>query len=347
MRAQPEMPAGPAWPGRLGFQPQRVEAHLRDSLPGLRGRMHIAPLGGNGKAYRIGFDDRSLLLRVGPAPDLAAGKVQALGPAPDLRREQRFLHALAANGVRAPEAVLACDDPLVAGAPFYVATLPEGRVFSRFDLPELAPALRRGVYFGLAETLARLHRVDWAAAGLADYANPAHFFPREVAHGNRQLGSPGACGGSGHGGLQAALVRVGDWLAAHLPDDDESVILHGDFRLARLIFDHAGKRVLALCGWENAAFGHPLADAAHSCMPWQLDRAAGGIRGLDLARHGIPTQAEYLTHYRQCGGHAERVTTFHLVFALFRAALAMPGRGARRRPALVLRALELIDGAGA
>jgi aminoglycoside phosphotransferase (APT) family kinase protein len=306
------------------MKPQRLEARLREALPGLRGGMRVAPLGDSGTAWRIGFDGRTLLLRTQPA----GGKLLELASA--LRREYRILDALAVNGVPAPKVVLYCDDPTAAGSPFYVAEMPEGRVFSSYGLPELAPAQRRGVYFAMAETMARLHRVDWAAAGLADYARPAHFFAREVEHWKGQHGILAA----GRGRAQPDLARVGDWLSAHLPGDDESAILHGDYRLGNLIFDPSGARVLALCGWERAALGHPLADAAHSCIAWQLAREAGGLRDLDLAEQGIPTQAEYLTHYRQCGGHAEDVTTFHLVFALFRAAL---GR----------RAAELIDGASA
>ena len=298
-------------------------------LPGLRGPMRIEPLGHGGTSYRIGFEDRAMLLRVDAIADPGA-----------LRREQRILAALAAHGVPAPATLLACDDPLVAGRPFYVAALPEGRVFSASGLPELAPARRRGVYFALAETLARLHRVDWAAAGLAEHAGAGHFFAREVARWNRQL-DPLA----GAGFLRPGLARVGAWLAAHLPDADDSAIHHGDVRLARLVFDADCGQVVALCGWEHAALGHPLADVAQSCLPWQLGRGAAGIRDLDLARHGLPTQAEYLTHYRLCGGHAESVTTFHLVFALFRDALAPPAGDTRLGAALALRALELIDGA--
>lgn len=294
---------------------QHLEAYLRASLPGLRGPMRIVPLGNGGSSYRIGFDDQAMLLRV----EEAGAK---------LRREQRIVDALAASGVPVPRTLLACDDPRVAGAPFYVADMPVGRVFSSYGLPQLPPAQRRAVYFAMAETMARLHRVDWAAAGLADYARPSRFFAREVAYWQHQHGGP------------PGMARVRDWLSTHLPGDDESTIHHGDFRLGNLVFDASGTKVLALCGWERAALGHPLADAAHSCIAWQLAPDASGIRGLDLAQQGIPTQAEYLTHYRQCGGHAEGVTTFHLVFALFRAALAPTGGAA-----LVRRALELIDGA--
>ena len=294
---------------------QHLEAYLRASLPGLRGRMRIAPLGSGGSSFRLGFDNNSLLLRT----EGAQGK---------LRREQRIVDALAANGMPVPKTLLACDDPRVAGAPFYVADLPDGRVFSNYGLPQLPPAQRRTVYFAMAETMARLHRVDWAAAGLADYARPSRFFAREVAHWQHQHGAP------------PGMARVRDWLSSHLPGDDESAIQHGDFKLGNLVFDASGSKVLALCGWERATLGHPLADAAHSCIAWQLAPDASGIRGIDLAQQGIPTQAEYLTHYRQCGGHAEGVTTFHLVFALFRAARAATGA-----TALVERALALIDGA--
>lgn len=293
--------------------PPMLEAHLRDMLPGLHGRMRIEPLAGSASSFRIGFTDRTLLLRTEPAAD------KLLPLAPGLRREVRILKALAASGLPVPSVLLAGDD-----LPFYVAELPEGRVFSSYALPELPPARRRAVFFAMAETMARLHRVDWAAAGLADYARPARFFEREVAHWTRQHAE------------HRELARVGDWLAAHVPVDDESAIHHGDFRLGNLVFDATGTRVLALCGWENATLGHPLADAARSCLPWQL--AYTGIGHLDLARQGIPTQAEYLTHYRQCGGHAEPMTTFHLVFALFRAAATGSGGLARR-------AAELIDGA--
>ena len=322
-------------PARPGMQPQRLEAQLREVLPGLAGRMRVAPLENGGAAFHLGFDNRTLLLRT----EAADGQVLSLAPA--LRREYRILDALGANGVPVPKTVLYCDDPQVAGMPFYVAELPEGRVFPDYGLPELAPAQRRGVYFAMAEAMASLHRVDWAAAGLADYARPARFFAREVAFWQHQNSMPADARAT----PRRDLARVGEWLSAHLPDDDESAIHHGDFQLANLVFDPSGTRVLALCGWERSGLGHPLADAAHSCIPWQLAQQASGIGDLDLARQGIPSQAEYLTHYRQCGGHAEGVTTFHLVFALFRAALAPPGRQRWPHGALARRAAELIDGA--
>jgi aminoglycoside phosphotransferase (APT) family kinase protein len=324
-----------ATPEAAPLQPQRLEAQLRAALPGLMGSMRVAQLGDGGLAFHLGFGERTLLLRT------EATGSQLLPLAPALRREYRILEALGANGVPVPRTVMYCDDPQVAGMPFYVAELPEGQAFLAHGLPELAPAQRRGVYFAMAEAMARLHRVDWAAAGLADYARPAHFFAREVAFWRHQNSMPA----DARANPRRDLARVGEWLAAHLPGDDESAIHHGSFDLGNLIFDASGARVLAMCGWERAALGHPLADVAHSCIAWQLPQQANGVGDLDLARQGIPSQAEFLTHYRQCGGHAEGVTNFHMVFALFRAALAPHRMQPWPHGALARRAAELIDGA--
>jgi aminoglycoside phosphotransferase (APT) family kinase protein len=324
-----------------GFQPHRLVAWLRESLPGLHGIMRIEPMGDSNCSFRLRFDDRGLLLRTqtdgGNLFPLASG----------MRREYRVLEALAATEVPVPKTVLYCDDSRVAGTPFYVAEMPEGDVFTDYTLPGLPPERRRAVFFAMAETMARLHRVDWAAAGLADYARPTRFFAREVAHWTRRQ--------SAH----RDMVRLGDWLLAHVPDDNETVITHGDFRLGNLVFDPDGARVVAVVGWERSTLSHPLADVAHSCMPWHIAAASAadggeisGLKGLDLAEHGIPTQAEYLTHYRQCGGHAESVNTFHLAFSLFRAAAVKFENGERHGAhseaiALARHAVDLIDGCGA
>jgi aminoglycoside phosphotransferase (APT) family kinase protein len=48
-----------------------------------------------------------------------------------------------------------------------------GRVFSSYALPASNPAERRAVYFAMADTMAKLHRVDVNAVGLADFGRPA------------------------------------------------------------------------------------------------------------------------------------------------------------------------------
>jgi len=313
----------------FGFRPHDLDAWLRATLPGLNGIMRMESVGnsGNGRnccfSFRIRFDGCSMMLRT--QPDYG----NLLPLASTMRREYRILDALAATDVPVPKPLLYCDDRQVAGAPFYLTRMPEGRVFTDHALTGLPSAQRRGVYFAMAETMAGLHRVDWAAAGLADYGRPTHFFAREIAQWTRK---PGA---------NRDMVRLGAWLSAHVPADDETVITHGGFCLGNLVFDAVEPRVIAVSGWERAMLGHPLADVAHSCMPWHTV-----LRDVDLAAQEIPTQAEYLTHYRQCGGYSEGVTIFHLAFSLFRTAAAKFETEERHgeASALARHAVELIDG---
>lgn len=262
-------------------------------------------------------------------------------------RERRILHALAATEVPVPKVVLRCDDLHVPGAPFRLTEKPEGRVFLNYALPEVPAAERRAIFFAMAEAMAKLHRIDWAAAGLADCGRPARFYAREVAHWTRQweMSKTGKDRDMNRD-ISRVMDRLVRWLSSHIPDEDEAAIIHGDFCLGSLVFHPAEARVIAVLGWERATLGHPLADVAHNCLPWHLAPAeSGGLRGLDLAEQGIPTQEEYLTHYRQCGGYAESVNAFHLAFALFRCAMEkFEGCDAAHACAVARRAVELVDG---
>jgi aminoglycoside phosphotransferase (APT) family kinase protein len=310
---------------------------LRASLPEAQGELRIERISGGDEGFHICANGRSLLLRMqGPRGNLL--------PMASPDREYRILQALATAGIPVPRAVLYCGDADVLGAPFWLVEKPEGRVFSDYALTDLPAAQRRAVFFAMAEAMAKLHRLDWAAAGLADCGRPAHFYARETAHWTRQWEMRKA---AGRADGNREMDRVAAWLVSRVPDDDEAAIIHGDFRLGKLVFHPNEARVVTVLGWEQWTLGHPLADVAHCCLPWQLaTRKFGGIRGLDLAEEGIPTQAEYLIHYRQCGGYAESLKTFHLVFSLFRSAMAeFEGGNAGSAAMLARRAAELIDGA--
>lgn len=324
---------------RWEFEPASLSSYLRRALPGLQGEMRLERLAVDPFACAISvrFDNRALLLR----KQWRIGKSLPLACA--VAREYRILGALKNTDVPVPESVLYCDDPAVLGMPFHLMEQPRGRIFSGYALQELPAAQRRALFFAMAETMARLHRVDWAAAGLADYGRPVHFFQRRIAALRRQWASSGAS-------ESPDAERLIEWLSAQVPADDAATIVHADFDLGKLLFDPTEVRVIALLDWGQSTLGHPLADVAHNCLPWVIpSHEAGGLHGLDLAALGIPSLAEYLTHYRQCGGHAENLTVFHLAFALFRLAAMVAGSAApahERAAALVRRAVELIDGYG-
>lgn len=305
----------------LGFDPAHLDAFLRAAIPGLRGPMQLERVSGgqSNPTFFLTLGDRRLVLRKKPAG-------QTLPSAHAVDREARVIAALAGSGVPVPAVVLFHPDPDVIGTPFYVMERVEGRVFPTADLPGAAD--RGAMYASYAEAMARLHDVDWRAAGLEGFGKPGGYFARQIDRWTRQW--------------EAARFRdvpelgqLAAWLHANLPGDDGAAsVCHGDFRLGNVMFHPAEPRVVAVLDWELSTIGHPLADLAFGALAWRtLPAEYGGLRGLDLPALGIPSEAEWVAGYwsgRRQAPHAE-LTPFHVAFALFRFAVIFEGIAARAR----------------
>ena len=179
------------------------------------------------------------------------------------------------------------------------------------------------MYRSMADTLATLHRVDPAAVGLADYGRPGNYFARQVARWSRQWEASRTR-------ENPALDRLIAWLPGHIPEGDETVVCHGDFRIGNLMFDPVEPRVIAILDWELSTLGHPLADLGFNAMAWHTrPDEYGGLRGLDLDALGIPSLDDYVAHYLRAAGREDGIAPFHVAFALFRFAVIFEGIAAR------------------
>jgi aminoglycoside phosphotransferase (APT) family kinase protein len=299
------------------FAPAVLDAFLRRRL-GVEGDLQLERIAGgqSNPTYFVTYDDRRLVLRKKPA-----GEVLPSAHAVD--REYRVLTALAATDVPVPRTLLYHEKDDVVGTPFYVMERLEGRVVHDNALPGLTPAERAAVYRSMAETLAKLHAVDWAAVGLAGYGRPGDYFARQIARWTKQWQLSKTTD-------LPDVERLIDWLPAHVPADDCTTIVHGDFRLGNLMLHPTEPRVIGVLDWELSTLGHPLADLAHSCMAWHASPDEfGGLLGLDLDGLDIPDEAAFTaTYYRHCG-HDRRLEPFHHAFALFRFAVIFEGIAAR------------------
>lgn len=240
-------------------------------------------------------------------------------------REFRVIEALAKTDVPVPKAILFCPDRSVVGTPFYLMERLRGRIFWEPTLPELPREDRAGIYRGMVDALARLHMADWQAIGLEGYGRPGNYFARQIGRwskqweGSRTRDNP-------------AIDRLAEWLPAHMPDGEETAICHGDFRLDNMVFHPSEPRVIGILDWELSTLGHPLADLAYNCIPYNTPpEAFRGMRGLDLAALGIPGQPDHVAAYREITGRADGITPFHLAFSLFRIAVILEGVLARAR----------------
>ena len=259
-----------------------------------------------------------MVLRKQPAGDI-------LPSAHAVDREYRVMQALSASDAPVPEMICFHAGRDVVGTPFYLMQRVDGRVFHDNSLPGLSPADRRAAYLSMADALARLHSVDYAAVGLADYGRPGNYFTRQIARWSRQWELSKT-------GESPDVERLIKWLGANIPHDDTSTIVHGDFRFGNLMLHKTEPRVVAILDWELSTLGHPLADLAHSCIGWRaFPEDYGGLLGLDLVALGIPTQDEYVEAYMRGAKHGARLQPFHIAFALFRFAIIFEGIAARAR----------------
>jgi len=269
--------------------------------------------GQSNPTYRIACGSRQYVLRTKPA-----GKL--LSSAHAIDREYRVLEALQDSEVPVPRVFLYSDDVSVLGSPFYVMEFLQGRVMVDQSLPGMSREERTAIYREMNRVIAALHRVDYQGAGLADYGKHGSYIARQVSRWSRQ------CEEIGTGG-NAALAALADWLPQHLPDEDQTCLVHGDYRLDNLLFHPSEPRVLGVLDWELSTLGHPLADFAYHCMSWHIPASLWrGIGELDLNALGIPDESAYIQWYGDANGtQALEHWDYYLAYNFFRLAAIMNG----------------------
>lgn len=184
-----------------------------------------------------------------------------------------------------------CTDESVIGSWFYVMGMVDGRTIWDGAMPGADPAERRAVYFAMIDTLAKLHSVDIEAVGLSDYGKPGNYFGRQVQRWTKQY----KLSETEH---MEPMERLIEWLAATLPEQTRTSIVHGDYRIDNMIYAKDRPEVLAVLDWELSTLGDPLSDFTYVCMAWVTENAGrSGVMDLDRKALGIPELDEVVERY--------------------------------------------------
>jgi aminoglycoside phosphotransferase (APT) family kinase protein len=273
--------------------------------------------GASNPTFMITAGQRRYVLRKKPPGQLLASAHQ-------IDREYRVMKALGGVGFPVPTMRAFCEDEAVLGTPFYVMDFLEGRIFRDARLPGLEPSERAAIYDNLNDTLARLHAIDYAAIGLADYGRPGNYFDRQIGRWTKQ-----------YRGAQTEdipqMERLIEQLPGRIPADDTVTIAHGDYRPENVMYHPTEPRIIAVLDWELSTLGHPLADLAYNCILWHSrSESWGTFDGIDLTAAGLPSEADYVADYcRRTGRAGIEDFSFYLSFSLFR--LASIGQGVFKR----------------
>jgi aminoglycoside phosphotransferase (APT) family kinase protein len=238
-----------------------------------------------------------------------------------IEREARIISSLETANFPVAHVYALCTDDTIIGTWFYIMEKVEGRIFWDAKLPHV-PRHERAAYFdAMNNTIARLHMIDYAALGLTDFGRTGNYFERQIARWSKQYSSDKDAGQDPH------MDRLIEWLSANIPADDETSIVHGDFRIDNLIFHHTEPRILAVLDWELSSLGHPLADFAYTAMTYRMPpHIVAGLAGADLNQLGIPSEEDFVSAYCLRTGRT-RIPSyeFYIAFNFFRIAAIFHG----------------------
>jgi aminoglycoside phosphotransferase (APT) family kinase protein len=293
----------------------RVEGYLREHLPALPAaplRVRQFPAGASNLTYLLRAGDWEAVLRrppFGPLPPRAH----------DMVREAGLLERLSPVFSPAPRPYLICEDVEVLGAPFYVMERKHGIVLDRAFPPEAGadPALRSRLSFNMVDTLARIHGVDWRAAGLEGLGHPEGFLERQVRNWIERYDRARTDDVPAAAGLTA-------WLAEQVPEGPAPTLIHNDFKLNNTVLSRENLAEPAgVLDWEMATVGDPLLDLAIFLSYW--------VRGDDpvemqtllptvTAQSGFLSRGDLMQRYAEVTGRDLTAMPFYLVFAYFKLA---------------------------
>ena len=323
--------------------PEALERFLDERLPGAgRLRLERHRAGHSNETFFVTRGDDEWVLRRPP-------RGAFLPTAHDVLREYRVLQALADTPVRAPRPLVACEDPAVLGAPFYLMERVRGTVI-RGELPagfraDAQAGARAGLGEELVDGLVELHAVDWRAAGLEGFGKPAGYLERQVRRWRGQLELA-----TEFSRPLPELSRVGEWLAAHVPESGAASIVHGDYKLDNVVFaEDPPARLLAILDWEMCTIGDPLADVGWMISFWREAVDPPDVLERDTAVTRLPgfqRRDDLLARYRARTGRVMTDLTFYLVLAVWKLAVLLEGSYARHLAGLTDDPLfaELQDG---
>ncbi|MFM8502779.1 MAG: phosphotransferase family protein [Actinomycetota bacterium] len=274
--------------------------------------------GASNLTYLLTYPDRELVLRRPPVGTKAVS-------AHDMKREFLIQSRLKPGYDLVPKVIALCEDHELLGSDFYVMERIKGEIFRR-DVP--ASLTKEDISImatSLVSGLAQLHSVD--SSVLAELNKGSGYVTRQVEGWSKRY--------------RNALTDdvpdgevVMNWLSKNKPEDVDSCIIHGDWRIDNMVFDLGQKKLVGVLDWELATVGDPLMDLGSALAYWvdrDDDPEFASLRRQPSHLEGMPTRDEFIKKYLELSGRSCDDFTFYEVFGLFRLSVIIQQIWARYR----------------
>jgi aminoglycoside phosphotransferase (APT) family kinase protein len=267
----------------------------------------------NARLGNARLGDREVVLRRPPF----GSKVRS---AHDMAREYRVLSKLHSAYPVAPKALLYCDDLSILNAPFYLMEPIRGMIMRREPPPGVPfpPETARRLSEAFLDNLARLHRLDYAAIGLADLGKPQGYLERQVKgwieryHNSKTHDLP-------------EVERISAWLTARMPVSHETTLIHNDYKYDNVVLDAGdATKIVGVLDWEMCTLGDPLTDLGTALAYWTDPQDPEELQEIHSAPTMLPgtlTRAQLVERYAVATGRDPGDMIFYLTFARFKVAV--------------------------
>ena len=295
----------------LKFDELKLQEWFGDNVPSAGKIDKVVQFKGgqSNPTYKISTTNQVFVLRRKP-PGILLPSAHAVD------REYKVITALQNTEVPVPKTYGLCEDADIIGTPFFVMDFLDGTVYWDLLLSEKSPQERMEIYANKNKVIAELHNVDYESVGLSDYGKPGNYIARQVSRWTKQyLASETE--------NIPAMNNLIDWLPPNIPDEDETSIVHGDYRLDNMVFC-SNNNVMGVLDWELSTLGHPIADFNYHCISWKNIPQLADQKFCN--ENGIPTEEEYRNMYsRYTGKKLDENWEFYTIFNIFKLAGILQG----------------------
>lgn len=188
---------------------------------------------------------------------------------------------------------------------------------------QLTPEIRDRLAPQFVSHLAAIHSVDYRSVDLSAFTPPQpgrQCAEWSVSWWERVWEEDGD--------EEIPLLRLAAaWLRRHMPDLDDPVVVHSDYRLGNFLFTEDDLRISAILDWELGRIGD-----RHQDIAWTTSHSFGGVdeKGNFLVCGMMPEPAFYEAYERAAGVAINRQTVrWYQIYNNFSLAILLVGSGYR------------------